>query len=70
MQVQEVPNVTSASGACCKNTTMLMSMGLEKRTLLENSPGWHYLSTTAETPNVGDAHLFALSQAGFCSAVS
>ena len=50
MQVQEVPNVTSASGACCKNTTMLMSMGLEKRTLLENSPGWHYLSTTAENP--------------------
>ena len=63
--MQEVPVVTSASGACCINTTMLMSMGLEK-TLLENSPGWHYLSTTAEAPNVGDAHLFALSQAGFC----
>ena len=54
MQMQEVPNVTSASGACCKNTTMLISMGLGKEdAVVEKCPGWHYLSTTAEAPKCG-----------------
>ena len=56
--MQEVPVVTSASGACCINTTMLMSMGLEK-TLLENSPALSVHGSGAIELQFGDADFLA-----------